>query len=628
MAQSRSFAEYVKDKCYNGLFDAAEQYVDNNWQILNLYTRNVHRIGTVEFVDATIQRVYVQDLPGMCVAFDVGLELELTVKEGDYHYDNYDQCYPWIRVSCEGDLSDGLASWSIKRIEPYDKKAAPPNSLSDALVPYISYDRLEAEAKTFLREYYPEALKITPHGQPPIAIDPTVLADRLMLTILTQRIREDASVFGQIYFVETDAEMFDANKGETVPTHIPARTIVVDPLMYLLRNLGSVNNTIVHECVHWVKHRKVFELEKLFNADASHISCEVVGGATAKVAKSATELMEKQANQLAPRIQMPVEPFRAKAKEYIAKFMRESEASHENEVMEQVITALETDYAVSKQAAKIRLVELGFDTAIGTFTYLDGHYVKPHGFRKGTLKINQTFSISAQDAAIERFVNPGLRKLTETGDYLFIDNHYVYNAPLYVQRDEDGRLDLTDYARAHMDECCLVFDMKITSNVKQEYHTVCFLNREDSNVTFEIKFHNGYQNAPQQRQVAMRKKQQEEELAIRKQMTDDAEQCMDLLLKWRGMSYKDLGKAIKRNPKTISRTVQGATKPTPETGALICFGLHLPPLISTKLLDVLGCPLNPIRNPDHQWINEALYIKYPEPIEAVREYLAPYGVEI
>ena len=87
--------------------------------------------------------------------------------------------------------------------------------------------------------------------------------------------------------------MFDASKGETVQMRIPGRTIVVDPQMYLLRNLGCVNNTIVHECVHWVKHRKAFELERLYNARASNSSCEVVGGAAAKVAKSATELMEK-----------------------------------------------------------------------------------------------------------------------------------------------------------------------------------------------------------------------------------------------------------------------------------------------------------------------------------------------
>lgn len=627
MATGRSFAEFVKDKCYNGLYQTAEDYVNEHWESMDLYTRNVHRVGHAEMIDATIERVYVRDLPEMRVAFEVGMQLEIDVKEGDYHYDESDQCYPWIRIYCEGDLSYGLDDWEIIRVEPYSKKSAPPNSLSDALVPYIPYDQLDKVATEFLKDHYPAALKVTPYGQPPVSVDPLTLADSLGLTVKQQRIREDASVFGQIYFVETDAEMYDANEGKTVTMTIPGKTIIFDPQMYLLRNLGSVNNTIIHECVHWVKHRKVFELEKLYNAEASNISCEVVGGAASAVARSATEQMEKQANQLTPRIQMPAEPFKVKAKEYIARFMRESNARHENEVMEQVITALETAFGVSKQAAKIRLVELGFDAAIGTYTYLDGHYVKPHTFRKGALKVNQTFSISAQDAAVERFINQDLRQLTESGDYLFIDNHYVYNAPLYVHYDEDGRLDLTDYARSHMDECCLVFDMKITSKVGEEYHTACFLNREDSNITFELKFHNGYQNAPQERQVAMRKKQQEEDLAIRKQMTDDPEQCMDLLLKWRGMKYTDLGDAIDRDPKTISRTVKGETTPKVETAALICFGMHLPPCISFKLMEVLRCPLSPV-NPAHQWISEALYIKYPEPIWAIREYLAPYGVEI
>jgi hypothetical protein len=80
---------------------------------------------------------------------------------------------------------------------------------------------------------------------------------------------------------------------------------VFDPKMFLLRNLGCVNNTIIHECIHWEKHRKVFMLEKLYNSDASNISCEVVGGAASAVARTAAEQMEKQANQLTPRIQMP-----------------------------------------------------------------------------------------------------------------------------------------------------------------------------------------------------------------------------------------------------------------------------------------------------------------------------------
>ena len=38
-------------------------------------------------------------------------------------------------------------------------------------------------------------------------------------------------------------------------------------------------------------------------------------------------MMERQANALAPRIQMPAEPFKAKANEYIGKFMRQMDAS-------------------------------------------------------------------------------------------------------------------------------------------------------------------------------------------------------------------------------------------------------------------------------------------------------------
>lgn len=226
--------------------------------------------------------------------------------------------------------------------------------------------------------------------------------------------------------------------------------------------------------------------------DASCISCEVVGGADTGISKKSTDFMERQANQLAPRIQMPKEPFIVKAKEYVTYFMRETNAKHTVDVMEMVIGALEQDFVVSRRAAKIRLVELGFEEAIGTFNYVDGHYVKPHGFRKGAIKINQTFTISIQDAAVQRFMNPELREKTANGDYLFVDNHYVYNAPLYVVYGEDGKLELSDYARAHMDECCLVFDMAITSKVESTYHTVCYLNREPSDITFDITFHNGY----------------------------------------------------------------------------------------------------------------------------------------
>ena len=627
MAAVRSIFEYVNKKCYNGLYAAAEKYLSENWENMELRSSRVDHIENVDLVDAFVQRVYVTDLPGNRIAFDVGLELQIAVSSVDRHRDIDDECYQWIRISCEGDLSCGLDDWRINRIAVYSKQRMPENSMSDALVPEIRPDKYEDVATEFLREHYPEALRITKVGEPPVYVDPNVLAARLGLTVYTHRIREDGSVFGQLFFDEADAELFDAEKGENMTVHVPPHSIIVDPQMYLLRNLGSGNNTIVHECVHWDKHRKVFLLEKLYNDKVHGITCEVVGGAMAEMSRQATEKMERQANRLAPRIQMPAAPFKAKANEYIAKFMREMNAAYEVEVMEFVIQQLATDFVVSNQAAKIRLVELGFETAVGTFTFVDGRYVRPHSFKKGSIARSQTFTISGQDAAMQRFINPALRSLTAEGDYLFIENHYVFKAPLYVERTEEGHLQLTRYALSHMDECCLAFDMELKSDIRTEYHTICYLNREPVGYTFEIKYSEEFESKPKAQQIAMRKKEKEEEAELRRKMTDDPEQCLNLLLEWRGMTLFELATAIDKNERTLRRTLQERTTPKMETAVLICLGLNLPPSISEKLIETFGLKLIPT-NPNHLWYREVIYTKWAEPVEDVQAYLKEYGIEL
>lgn len=627
MAAKRSFTEYVKKRFDNNFWVVAESYLDSNLDSLGIEPRRIRCAGEAEISDVKVEHVWVEDKPGMEIYFDVAISIWFETHEGDYHYDDCDENIVWMMASCRGNLDKSLDDFEILRVAKYNGKSRLKDPMDDSLVPIIPYEKLEDVATEFLRDHFPAALRIPMRGQTPVWVNPTVLAESMGLTIKSQRIRENASVFGQIYFEDTETEIYSVQEGQDVRTYIPGKTILVDPQMYLLRNLGSINNTIIHECVHWDKHRKAFKLEQLYNDSASCISCEVVGGAATGISQKATEFMEKQANQLAPRIQMPREPFIAKAKEYITTYMRDFGSKHEIEVMEPVIESLAIDFGVSRQAAKIRLVELGFESAIGTFTYVDGHYVKPHSFRKGAIEIYQTYTISAQDAAVQRFINLELREKTKNGDYLFVENHYVYNAPLYVEYDGDGNLALTDYARSHMDECCLAFDMKITSKIENTYHTVCYLNREPSDITFEIKYHNGYENAPQERQVAMRQKQMEEWMNIRKKMTDDPEQCMELLLDWRGMNYTDLGLEIDRDPKTISRIVKGTTTPKVETAALICFALHLPPMISEKLMEVLGCKLKPM-DQKHQWLKEALCVKYPESLHNVVEYLKPYGIDL
>ncbi len=499
MVAHRSFTEYVKYRFDNDFWITAESYLNENFGSLGIELKRVRRAGETEISEVNVEHVWVDDKPGMEIHFDVAVSIWFEVQEGDYHYDNYDENIVWIMVHCRGDLDCNLNDFEILSVSKYNGKSRVKEPMDDSLVPIIPYERLEDVATEFLRDNFPEALSTSAKDQVPVWVDPMAIASKMELTVMNQRIRKDASVFGQIYFDDTDTEMYDVNADENVPTHIKRGTIVVDPQMYLLRNLGSINNTIIHECVHWYKHRKAFKLEQLFNAEASHISCEVLGEVDSRIPMKSARYMERQANQLTPRIQMPKAPFTIKAKEYVAYFMKQTNAKHTVDVMEMVIRALARDFGVSRQAAKIRLVELGFEEAIGTFNYVDGHYVKPHGFSRGAIKINQTFIISAQDAAVQRFVNMELREKTANGDYLFVDNHFVYNAPLYVHHDEEGRLDLTDYARSHMDECCLVFDMKITSNVWQElcaavdekYDMEKLWNTGGKNWTYEYKYRRG-----------------------------------------------------------------------------------------------------------------------------------------
>ena len=100
MAADRSFKEFVKDKCYNGLYAAAEKFVADNWESFNLYTKKIHCIGNGEMIDGRIERVYVEDRPDMRVAFDVGFEADLAIREGDYHYDESEEKSIWLRIPC------------------------------------------------------------------------------------------------------------------------------------------------------------------------------------------------------------------------------------------------------------------------------------------------------------------------------------------------------------------------------------------------------------------------------------------------------------------------------------------------------------------------------------------------
>ena len=585
MAKDRSFTDYVAAQFYNEIFRAVNQYVYAHRDRLELRTNVVAKISYAKLSDIYVKAVGVEDLPGTCISFQVILAADLEVHGVGRQDRESELCEQWFSLECSGDLAKGLQDFRIHSTKTYDQKIFHANPLSDALVPYLYSNQMESAATTFLKKYYPEALKT------PMAIDTAELVKRMGLKIVMQQITEDFSVFGQVFFAAADSDVYDAETGEMVARHFDEGTIVVDPQTFLLRNLGCANNTIVHECVHWDRHRKAFELERLYNASATQIKCIVVGGIKKESSRSANDWMEWQANSLAPRIQMPLGPFKTKAQELIRKYQKLLNTTILVDVMESVIDELALFFCVSRHAAKIRMVDAGYEDAVGAFTFIDGQYVKPHAFKKGSLAKNQTYSISYQDAVIEAFMNPIIREKAQQGTYVYVDAHICLNDPRYITRDENGQTTLTEYARLHVDECCLAFTLKVKSVNKygEQFYKECVLFRDvNSGLHFEAHFAPENSQSVEAKAAAMAA-QNAEIIGLIGKLPRSFNESVKMVMKWAEVTVEGLAEEALLSSKTIQRMRNDAAYiPDLKTVVAVCIGMHLHPIISRHLIDAAG----------------------------------------
>ena len=585
MSVQRSFTEFVASKLYYEIFDDLDRYIYKHRYSLDLHSNIILDIRDVKLSDFRVKSVAIDDRPGNRIIFNVILDADIEVGgPGKWDYES-DVCTQWFLISCSGDLSLQLSDFKVTNIDLYNQKLFYKNPLSDSLVPYIRADGLENAATKFLGKYYPEAL------DSPMPIDVAKLVDRMGLRVLSYQLTEDFSVFGQIFFSDTEANVYDVTQRISVKRHFNAGTIVVDPQTFLLRNLGSFNNTVVHECVHWDLHQKAFALERLFNDEATQIKCIVIGGIKTETERSATDWMEWQANELAPRIQMPLTQFRLKATETIKKYQRLMKTESLIDIIESVIDDLASFYCVSRCAAKIRMVNAGFDFARGAFNYVDGQYIEPHTFKEGALGKNETYSISFKDAVIELLCNQELRAQTLNGEYLFVDAHVCLNDNKYLSYDSLGKPHLSRYAREHMDECCLSFKLALKHRTKysEQFYKECVLYRDvNSGLYFEAHF------SPEGNTDVMARAKKiaqvnKEVIEIKKSLPMCFSESLVKIMDWLGITEEVLAEESRLSTKTIQRLrTNDNYNVSLRTVIAICIGMHLHPVLSQHLIEVAG----------------------------------------
>lgn len=238
------------------------------------------------------------------------------------------------------------------------------------------------------------------------------------------------------------------------------------------------------------------------------------------------------------------------------------------------------------------MVELGYEEAIGAFNYIDGEYVPLHRWKKGSLETNQTYSLGLIDATIQMTVNPSLQE----GVFIYVESHFCLNLPEYIEKDIFGKTRLTDYARLHMNECCLSFTLSMKSNNGgYSFAFECMLNRDErSGLTFNVAF-NRESNLSVLEQAQQMKKDQEE---LKKVLDDigvlDFGSALTYLMKQPPrLSNEKLAEYVGLSDKTIGRMRNGDGGTSVPSVVAVCIGLQLHPDISVAMLQKIGCILGP-----------------------------------
>lgn len=571
------------------MFSRLKSYIYQNRSKLNLHSNLIADPSYVELDDLHIEGVSFKETEDDRILFRAAVQADIIIKGRSRRDYEEDIVTSWFSISFTGILRCGLNMVTIISIGEYSKERFnKEDALSQYLIPYVYSKDLDSHAEKFLKKYCPEA------QETPMPLPVNEVLEAMCLKVHLAPLPE--GVFGKTYFNNATVEIYTDDRN-TVSADIEEGTILVDPDVFFMRNIGSVNNTIIHECVHWDKHYKFFELQKLINPELTSISCAVVEEYKKEAGSLSEELswMEWQANAIAPKILIPAKTGRAKLNEILGTLTRAFTSNSRASIMELAISEFADFFKVSTMAAKIRAIELGFDQAAGVFNYVDGQYYPPFSFAKETLKKNQTFIIDRNNAIIESLFNQDLAEDFKAGRFIHAGGMMVINDPKYVSIKNE-RAELTEYALAHVDECCLVFDRttRVSTQYDDSFYRICFLCRDANSKSFvEAKF-----NPKEGKNEDVQKRARE--MAT---IAAEAKRVADILAGVPSSFCGALDYHIKRRKYTnekveertgiSSRMIQdyrnkNDSKPTLQSVLALCIGLNLHPSFSYDLIAKAG----------------------------------------
>ncbi len=352
-----------------------------------------------------------------------------------------------VYITSEFDLSDGIARREgLRYISMQAPEAREDIRLSDHLVPILRYDEMDHLFRRMLIRYLGEnALEILRRS------GPRKLAEAMGLSIRSLPLYHAKGTRAMLFAHEATVLVNTDGAEDYHELRVPARTIVLN-MNAARQDETSGHLALYHECAHWEFHSMFLMLQQLHRADLLLLEYAEADKAS-RAAEKDVKWVEKQADFFAYAAILP--------RDHLVPLMRKywSETSADENMgdrVEKVIRCIGQELQRPYSLIRTRMIMLGSVAAKGACNYVDGEYIRPFAFCPDHIRGGETFVINRANFVQLYKEDHDFRQLMLSQDFIYAEGHVCQNHPFVVEAGEDGAV-LTEWARAHVDECCLKF---------------------------------------------------------------------------------------------------------------------------------------------------------------------------
>ena len=579
-------------------------------------TRNVPQPDRAGASEAYIKSVYCSQKSATVVQVEAVLVADLTlyVYLGDLTVT--DQREEWFRVCGEWDLADDETTGPLWGPFTVYRPAgqAKERPLDEYLIPIMNHKARQSEAEQMLRTYYPEALERA------VRLDPRILAARMGLRIRYLPLVGHDAYLAMLFFKSDNLQIADRDTGEILTVEVQRDTIVVNARTVAINEVAKAAKAIIHECMHRYSHRLFLLFQQRYCEEIAYLTCPVDIGRTYDDPRDPLRWLEIQADGLTLAVQVPDATVRREAEARMQRYGGQPGYRNRADVMQMVVRDLSTVYGVAKRQMRKRLIELGYEDAVGAYDWVDGGYVPPYCFAPGSIGKNQTYTIGWEALAQLCDENEALRTLMARGSLVYVEGHLCLNQEEYIDHAAK-RISLTQYGRAHVHKCCLRFDIVYHRRAPQYRQGVLHSELTVVGKEYRIDTDNI-----------------EEVCALKKKILDDARRVQDTKnmlpadgagtlfthMQRQNMTVEQLAETVRVSETSIKKWRKDDENVPPiRTAVAICIALHLEPDLSTDYLGKLGILFR--LTDDHRILKFVLERMYLSSIEVCNEFMAAAG---